>query len=136
MARRHSGQIRLDVVNFGNMLNKNWGVGRLVNSQILTSPTADATGALSYRMQLNSGNYITSPVPELVELHADELGRLRDDVELPLHVQLTLAGGGWSRLSPSRSTRYRQSPGPHGPGFFVNLGRRFSPHGHSRTVTP
>jgi len=60
--RRHSGQIRLDVINFGNLLNKNWGVGqRLVNSQILTTPTADAAGALSYRLQLNGGNYITNP---------------------------------------------------------------------------
>ena len=41
--RRHSGQIRLDITNFGNLLNNNWGVGqRLVNTQILTSPSADA----------------------------------------------------------------------------------------------
>ena len=25
---RHTGQIRLDVTNFGNLLNHNWGVGR------------------------------------------------------------------------------------------------------------
>jgi hypothetical protein len=60
--RRHTGQIRLDINNFGNLLNKNWGLGqRLVNNQILTNPTADANGALSYRLQLNSGNYITNP---------------------------------------------------------------------------
>jgi hypothetical protein len=61
--RKHSGQIRLDITNFGNMLNKNWGVGqRLVNGQILTSPTADPTGKLSYNLQNVSGNLITSPL--------------------------------------------------------------------------
>src|SRR6185295_7154119 len=43
--RRHSGQIRLDITNFGNLLNHNWGVGqRLVNNQILTNPSTDAAG--------------------------------------------------------------------------------------------
>ena len=61
--RRHSGQIRLDITNFGNMLNKNWGVGqRLVNGSILTAPTADATGKLSYNLQNVSGNLITAPL--------------------------------------------------------------------------
>jgi hypothetical protein len=60
--RRHSGQIRLDITNFGNLLNHNWGVGRrLVNSQILTSPSADASGRLTYNLQTLSGNLITSP---------------------------------------------------------------------------
>jgi hypothetical protein len=61
--RRHSGQIRLDITNFGNLLNHNWGVGqRLVNGQILTSPTADAQGRLTYNLQTASGNLITSPL--------------------------------------------------------------------------
>ena len=60
---RHSGQIRLDVTNFGNLLNKNWGVGqRLINSQILTSPSADSTGKLAYNLQSLSGNLITTPL--------------------------------------------------------------------------
>jgi hypothetical protein len=60
--RRHSGQIRLDITNFGNLLNHDWGVGRrLINSQILTSPTADANGRLTYNLQTLSGNLITSP---------------------------------------------------------------------------
>ena len=59
---RHSGQVRLDITNVGNLLNKNWGLGqRLVNNQILTTPTVDANGALAYRMQLSSGALITSP---------------------------------------------------------------------------
>jgi hypothetical protein len=51
--RRHAGQIRLDISNFGNLLNNNWGVGqRVIQNQILTNPLADAQGRLSYRMAL------------------------------------------------------------------------------------
>jgi hypothetical protein len=60
--RRHSGQIRLDITNFGNMLNHDWGVGRrLVNSQILIAPSADAQGRLTYNLQTANGALITSP---------------------------------------------------------------------------
>jgi hypothetical protein len=60
---RHSGQIRLDVTNFGNLLNHNWGVGqRVINNQILTSPSADAQGRLTYNLQTLSGNLLTSPL--------------------------------------------------------------------------
>ena len=60
---RHSGQVRLDITNFGNLLNKNWGVGqRLVNGSILTSPTTDAAGRLTYNLQNVSGNLITAPL--------------------------------------------------------------------------
>jgi hypothetical protein len=61
--RRHAGSIRLDVTNFGNLLNHDWGVGRrLVNTQILTNPTADANGRLTYNLQNLSGNLITNPL--------------------------------------------------------------------------
>jgi hypothetical protein len=60
---RHTGQVRLDVTNFGNLLNHNWGVGqRLVNTQILTSPTADSSGRLTYNLQNLNGNLITTPL--------------------------------------------------------------------------
>jgi hypothetical protein len=59
---RHTGQIRLDITNFGNLLNHNWGVSqRLVNNQILTSPTVDAQGRLTYNLQTANGNLLTSP---------------------------------------------------------------------------
>jgi hypothetical protein len=60
---RHSGQIRLDITNFGNLLNHNWGVGqRIINNQILTSPQADpVTGALTYQMQTLNGQLLTTP---------------------------------------------------------------------------
>ena len=49
------------MTNFGNLLNHNWGAGkRLINNQILTNPTVDANGALSYRMQLSGGEFIKS----------------------------------------------------------------------------
>ncbi len=56
--KRNAGQIRLDMTNFGNLLNHNWGVSqRLVlpttaanGAQILTNPAADAQGRATYRM--------------------------------------------------------------------------------------
>jgi len=54
--RRHAGQIRLDINNFGNMLNHDWGVGQTpINTRILTSPSADTQGRLSYNMQTFTG---------------------------------------------------------------------------------
>jgi hypothetical protein len=65
---RHSGQIRLDITNFGNLLNHNWGVGqRLVNNAILSvaNPPADASGALIYTYNpatVLNGNLLTTPL--------------------------------------------------------------------------
>jgi hypothetical protein len=59
---KHAGQIRLDITNFGNLLNHSWGVGqRVINNQILTSPQADAQGRLSYQMQNLNGVLLTTP---------------------------------------------------------------------------
>jgi hypothetical protein len=59
---RHAGQIRLDITNFGNLLNHNWGVGtRLVNGSILTNPSADASGALTYNLAtISAGNLLNA----------------------------------------------------------------------------
>jgi hypothetical protein len=67
---RHSGQVRLDITNFGNLLNHNWGVGqRLVNTQILTNASADpVTGKLMYNLQNLSGNLITTPLQTTANL--------------------------------------------------------------------
>ncbi|HZR25316.1 MAG TPA: carboxypeptidase regulatory-like domain-containing protein [Vicinamibacterales bacterium] len=60
--KRHSGQIRLDITNLGNLLNKDWGVSqRVINQQILTNPTADAQGRLTYNLQTLNGQLLTSP---------------------------------------------------------------------------
>ena len=85
--RRHTGQIRLDVTNFGNLLNHNWGVGtRLINPQILTSPSADANGALTYNLQTLERQPVDEPVSDL----GGPRRRLWVDAEFPLHVQLVL----------------------------------------------
>ncbi len=58
--RRHSGQIRLDVTNFGNLLNHNWGVGqRLTRNQILTNGAADAQGRATYRLAVVNNQLLT-----------------------------------------------------------------------------
>jgi hypothetical protein len=56
---RHRFQFRVDITNFGNMLNHNWGVSqRLVNNSPLIVPTAaqggpvDAQGRMQYRMRV------------------------------------------------------------------------------------
>ncbi len=65
--RRHSLQVRADVLNFGNLLNSNWGVGqRLVNRQPLIVPTAaqggpaDAQGRMQYRLRTISNELMTN----------------------------------------------------------------------------
>ncbi len=50
--RRNTFEFRADIVNFGNLLNKNWGLGqRLVNTQPLTNPAADGFGRSTYRLR-------------------------------------------------------------------------------------
>ena len=45
-------EVRLDILNFGNLINNRWGVSEsAVSTSPLTSPTLDATGALAYRMR-------------------------------------------------------------------------------------
>ena len=50
--KRNSLQIRLDILNAGNLINKNFGVGaRLTTNQPLTNGAANAAGALTYRLR-------------------------------------------------------------------------------------
>ena len=56
---RHSGEVRLDVINVGNMLNSDWGVSqRVVQTQILTNAAADTQGRVSYRLAVASQQLI------------------------------------------------------------------------------
>jgi hypothetical protein len=67
--KRNAFQIRADILNFGNLLNHNWGVGwRTVPAttngnqvQLLTTPVADAQGRLSYRLATVNNQLITAP---------------------------------------------------------------------------
>jgi len=48
---RHSGQIRLDINNFSNLLNHDWGVGRQpIQNRILSPQGADSQGRAMYRL--------------------------------------------------------------------------------------
>jgi hypothetical protein len=48
---RHAGEIRLDITNFGNMLNHDWGVSQsVIQNRILTNPGIDAQGRPTYRL--------------------------------------------------------------------------------------
>jgi hypothetical protein len=65
--RRNSLQFRVDIANFGNLLNSDWGVGqRLVNAQPLIIPSsaqggsADASGRLQYRMRAVNNTWMTT----------------------------------------------------------------------------
>jgi hypothetical protein len=60
---RHGGQIRLDILNFGNLLNHNWGVGySMTQYRLLTYVGADANGAMTYRLATVS----TASGPQLI----------------------------------------------------------------------
>ncbi len=51
--KRNAGQFRIDIQNFGNLINSDWGVStRVIRNNILTTPAADAAGRLGYRMQV------------------------------------------------------------------------------------
>ena len=58
---RNAGQFRIDIQNFGNLLNSNWGVGqRVIRNNILTTPAADANGRLGYRMQVVNNQLVSN----------------------------------------------------------------------------
>jgi hypothetical protein len=60
-ADRHRFQFRVDIINFGNLLNKNWGVGqRLVSNQPLTNPAVDAQGQATYRLRVINNQLMTN----------------------------------------------------------------------------
>jgi hypothetical protein len=60
---RHSLQFRLDILNFGNLLNKKWGVSQsLVTTTPLTPRGIDGQGRSIYRLREVGGELITKPL--------------------------------------------------------------------------
>jgi hypothetical protein len=58
--KRNSGQFRIDIQNFGNLLNSDWGVGqRVIQNQILTNGAADTQGRATYRMRVVNDELLT-----------------------------------------------------------------------------
>jgi hypothetical protein len=74
--RRHSFQFRADFINFGNLLNENWGVAqRLVSNSPLVLPTAaqggvaDAAGRVQYRMRVVGGALMSQSLQQTADLN-------------------------------------------------------------------
>jgi hypothetical protein len=67
---RHRFQFRVDLINFGNLINKNWGVAqRLVSNQPLTNPAVDANGAATYRLRVVSGQLLSKSYEQTADLN-------------------------------------------------------------------
>ena len=58
--KRNSLEFRVDILNVGNLLNSDWGVGQTFNAiQPLTNPSVDSKGASRYRLAQFGGNLIS-----------------------------------------------------------------------------
>jgi hypothetical protein len=67
---RHRFQIRADIINFGNLLNKDWGVSqRLVSNSPLTNPGVDSQGRATYRMRVVGGQLMNSTFQQTADLN-------------------------------------------------------------------
>jgi hypothetical protein len=65
-------QVRLDMLNFGNLLNSDWGVGqRLVNFQPLTNTGVDATGRPTYRLRVVNNQLMNKSLETTTNFPAD-----------------------------------------------------------------
>lgn len=58
--KRNSLEFRVDILNVGNLLNPDWGVGQTFTAiQPLTNPSVDANGVSRYRLANLGGNLIS-----------------------------------------------------------------------------
>ncbi|MGD9902017.1 MAG: carboxypeptidase regulatory-like domain-containing protein [Vicinamibacterales bacterium] len=65
--KRNAAQFRLDIANFSNLLNRDWGVARRLvlpttsanGAQILTNAAADAQGRVSYRLAVVNNELVS-----------------------------------------------------------------------------
>jgi outer membrane receptor protein involved in Fe transport len=59
--KKNTLQVRFDILNFGNLLNDNWGQGfRAINNRPLVARGADAQGRALYRMATQSASELLS----------------------------------------------------------------------------
>jgi hypothetical protein len=75
---RHRFQFRVDFINFGNLLNSDWGVSqRLVSNSPLLVPTTaqggvvDAQGRAQYRLRLINNEYMTRTLEQTADANYD-----------------------------------------------------------------
>jgi hypothetical protein len=69
MNRRNTLQFRVDFLNVGNLLNKDWGVGKaLVTNQPLIARGADAEGRATYRLARVGGDWISESFRQTIGL--------------------------------------------------------------------
>ncbi len=67
--KRHELDFRLDVFNFGNLLNSDWGVGqRLVNAQPLTNPAVDSQGRATYRLRVVNNQLMSKSLEQTANI--------------------------------------------------------------------
>ena len=67
--RRNALQFRVDILNLGNLLSSNWGVGqRLVNAQPLIPAGADAQGRAQYRLRVINNELMTTSLQQTAGL--------------------------------------------------------------------
>ena len=65
---RNALSFRLDILNVGNLINSQWGIGRsFITSQPLVSGGADANGALTYTLKTTGTGSATSLITTLVQ---------------------------------------------------------------------
>jgi hypothetical protein len=67
---RHRFQFRIDIINFGNLLNQDWGVAqRLVSNSPLTNPAVDAQGRATYRLRAINNQLMTNTLEQTADLN-------------------------------------------------------------------
>ena len=74
--RRHEFQFRVDMLNFGNLLNENWGVSqRLINNAPLIVPSSaqggpvDAQGRAQYRLRVINNELMRESFEQTADLN-------------------------------------------------------------------
>jgi hypothetical protein len=84
--KRNSIALRADVVNVGNLLNSNWGVGqRITSNQPLTNPGVDAAGAATYRLRVIG----TGPTAKLINTTFEPTNSRADVYEVQFRIVYT-----------------------------------------------